>query len=160
MKIRKALFTALYTGYSPVAPGTVGTLLAVLIYVGEYLLFGERCRVVNAAVVAVSLYPAVLLCGAGEKHFGVKDPSQVVLDEVLGYWVSVLFHPFSWHMAVGAFFVFRFMDIVKPYPAGSLQKIRGGAGILIDDLVAGVYTNIIMTAVMFLIGMYRLPVVF
>jgi phosphatidylglycerophosphatase A len=160
LKIKKALFTALYTGYSPVAPGTVGTALAAVIYAGEYLLFGDNCRVVNAAVVAVTLYPAVLLCGAGEKHFGVKDPSQVVLDEVLGYWVSVLFHPFSWQLAVGAFFIFRFMDIVKPYPAGRLQKIRGGAGILIDDLVAGVYTNILITAMLFMIGTYSMPVRF
>ncbi len=159
MNVKKILFTALYTGYSPAAPGTVATGLAAAIFAAEFFLFGDFCTVINGVMTAVLFVPAIFLCGAGEVYFGVKDPPQVVLDEVLGYWVSILFHPFSWHVLIGAFLLFRLTDILKPYPAGRLENIRGGFGILIDDVIAGVYTNIILTVFLLIIGFYKLPAV-
>jgi len=144
MKWKELLFTAFYSGYSPVAPGTAGTFVGLLLYALEYLIFGDSSHIVNIIVVAVMLYPAVRLGDAGEEFFGRKDPQEIVLDEVMGYWISVLFYPFSWKIAVLAFFIFRIMDIIKPYPAGKLQDLRGGLGVMIDDYIAGAYTNIII----------------
>lgn len=141
---REFFFTAFYSGYFPVAPGTVGTMIAMGIYILEYILFGSYSWVVNLLFVVVLIYPSIRLGDAGEEFFGEKDPPEVVLDEVMGYWISVLFYPFDWRIALMAFFIFRAMDILKPYPTRKLQKLRGGLGVMIDDYVAGIYTNILL----------------
>jgi len=145
---KKLLFTALYTGYSPVAPGTAGTILALAIYILEYVIFGNISWVINFVIVVVMLYPSIKLGDAGEAYFNEKDPSGVVLDEVMGYWISVLFYPFSWKIVFLAFIIFRFLDIVKPYPAQRLQKVKGGLGIMLDDYIAGIYTNLALLTTM------------
>jgi len=157
MIIRRLLFTAFFTGYFPVAPGTVATVLAAAIYVAEYFIFGRYGWIVNVLAVILMVYPSVVLCGEGEEYFGEKDPQQVVLDELMGYWVSVMFHPFSWTLAFAAFFFFRIADIAKPFPAGRLQRLKGGMGILIDDIVAGVYANLAVTVLLLLTGVYEIP---
>jgi len=144
MRIKEFLFTALYAGYSPAAPGTVGSLVGMAVYCIEYLAFGEISWVVNLAAVLLLFYPFMKLSGEGEVFFGEKDPSQVVVDEVFGYWVSVLFYPFNLKIALAAFIIFRLLDIAKPWPAGRLQRLRGGLGIMIDDCAVGVYTNLII----------------
>ena len=136
------MFTACYAGYSPVAPGTAGTFVAFAIYVLEYLVFGYSCWLINLVIVLVMLYPSIKIGDAGEAYFNEKDPPKVVFDEVIGYWISVLFYPFSWKIAILAFIIFRIMDIVKPYPANMLQKLEGGLGVMIDDFIAGIYTNL------------------
>ncbi|MBP7582819.1 MAG: phosphatidylglycerophosphatase A [Spirochaetes bacterium] len=148
---KELLFTAFYAGYFPVGPGTAGTLVALAIYLLEYLAFGQYSWVVNLVMVALLAYPAIKLGDAGEEYFGVKDPQQVVLDEVLGYWISVLFWPFDWKIALAAFFIFRIVDMIKPPPIRSLQEKRGGLGIMIDDYLAGVYTNVIILAAVLLL---------
>lgn len=148
---KELLFTAFYAGYFPVGPGTAGTLVALAIYLLEYLAFGQYSWVVNLVMVALLAYPAIKLGDAGEEYFGVKDPQQVVLDEVLGYWISVLFWPFDWRIALAAFFIFRIVDMIKPPPIRSLQEKRGGLGIMIDDYLAGVYTNVIILAAVLLL---------
>ena len=148
---KELLFTAFYAGYFPVGPGTAGTLVALAIYLLEYQAFGQYSWVVNLVMVALLVYPAIKLGDAGEEYFGVKDPQQVVLDEVLGYWISVLFWPFDWKIALAAFFIFRIVDMIKPPPIRSLQEKRGGLGIMIDDYLAGVYTNVIILAAVLLL---------
>ncbi len=148
---KELLFTAFYAGYFPVGPGTAGTLVALAIYLLEYLAFGQYSWIVNLVMVALLAYPAIKLGDAGEEYFGVKDPQQVVLDEVLGYWISVLFWPFDWKIALAAFFIFRIVDMIKPPPIRSLQEKRGGLGIMIDDYLAGVYTNVIILAAVLLL---------
>ncbi len=148
---KELLFTAFYAGYFPVGPGTAGTLVALAIYLLEYLAFGQYSWIVNLVMVALLAYPAIKLGDAGEEYFGVKDPQQVVLDEVLGYWISVLFWPFDWKIAIAAFFIFRIVDMIKPPPIRNLQEKRGGLGIMIDDYLAGVYTNVIILAAVLLL---------
>jgi phosphatidylglycerophosphatase A len=147
MRWREFFFTAAYAGYAPVGSGTVASLLAMGLYALEYLFFGRYTWAANAVFVVLFFYPSVRFCDAGEKHFGRKDPHEVVLDEVMGYFIAVLFHPFSWKLAICAFVLFRIMDIVKPYPVSRLEKISGGLGIILDDCMAGVYTNILLLAV-------------
>lgn len=136
------LFTGFYSGYFPFAPGTAGTFVAVALYAVFYLAAGECVPWVNGAVLVIMLYPSVYLCGEGEKFFNGEDPSQVVLDEIIGYFVTMLFFSFSWAAVIGGFFAFRFFDIVKPFPVRNVEKIHGGAGILFDDCVAGIYANV------------------
>ena len=148
MWLKELLFTALYTGYCPVASGTAGTLLAFLIYVLEYYAFGEISWAVNLIVVLIMIYPSIKLGDAGEAFFNKKDPPEVVLDEVMGYWISVLFYPFSWNIAILAFFLFRIADIIKPYPANRFQKMSGGIGIMLDDYIAGIYANVLILCIL------------
>jgi phosphatidylglycerophosphatase A len=151
---KELFFTALYAGYFPVGPGTAGTVLAMALYFLEYRVFGAYVWIANAAVVALLFWPAMKLGDAGEAFFGKKDPPQVVLDEVMGYWISVLFWPFSWKIAVAAFFLFRMYDMIKPPPIRRLEEKEGGFGIMIDDYLAGVYTNVTMLAGVILLRVF------
>ncbi len=148
MRLKEMLFTGLYTGYCPVGSGTAGALLAMLVYVIEYYVFGEISWAVNLIVVAVMIYPSIKLGDSSEVFFQKNDPPEVVLDEIMGYWISVLFYPFSWKIAVLAFILFRIADIIKPYPANRAQRARGGLGIMMDDFIAGIYANIAVFCVL------------
>lgn len=129
-----------YTGRSPVAPGTAGTLLGVLLYV---------------FAAGLSLAPYLALClvlvllgtwaaGRAETLLGGKDDPRIVIDEVAGYLVAMILIPPGWGFAAAGFFLFRFFDIVKPFPIYRLQRLKGGIGVMIDDLGAAVYTNIVL----------------
>lgn len=158
MRIKEFLFTAFYAGYSPAAPGTIGTLVGMAMYYIGFLIFGQISWVVNVIAVVVLFYPFMKLADDGERFFSVKDPEQVVIDEVLGYWISVLFYPFSLKISLAAFCLFRLMDILKPWPAGRLQSLRGGLGIMIDDCVAGVYTNLILLVTVLVLKFYHVDI--
>jgi phosphatidylglycerophosphatase A len=127
-----------FTGYSPFASGTVGSFAAAAVY--WFLPFSDN------GVVLFLLACTVLLTGIPvatllEKHHG-DDPSIVVIDEVAGMWLALVFLPKTW-VALGlAFLFFRLFDIVKPSPARQLDRMSGGAGIMLDDAVAGIYANI------------------
>lgn len=157
-RLQELLFTAFYAGYSPVAPGTAGSLVGMALYFLGYLAFGEMSWVANLAAVVVLFYPFVRLADEGERFFGVKDPGRVVIDEVMGYWISVLFYPFNLKIALTAFFIFRIMDIIKPWPINRLQRLRGGIGIMIDDCVAGVYANLVILATVIILKIMHVDI--
>ena len=158
MRFREILFTVFYTGYSPVAPGTAGTVAGMGLYIVVYLVFGKINWPLCLVVMVVFFYPAVIVCEHGERFFAVKDPPQVVLDEVYGYWVSVLFYPFNWKITVLAFVIFRIMDILKPYPVKNIQTVKGGLGIMIDDCFAGIYTNVTIMVIILLSRYVNMPI--
>ncbi len=152
VKIKEFLFTGFYSGYAPGAPGTAGTLVGMACYILLYLILGQEYIIlVNILLVALLLYPAIWLGDAGEEFFGVKDAQEVVLDEMMGYWITMLFLPFNWKLAVAGFILFRILDIVKPWPARKLQDLRGGLGIMIDDYIAGVYGCILLNTAWYLL---------
>lgn len=155
---KELLFTALYTGYFPVASGTAGTLLSMGLYVAEYIIFGELSWMVNIAIVCAMIYPSIKLGDAGEKFFGKKDPPEIVLDEVMGYRIAVLFYPFNWTIALAAFLIFRILDIVKPYPARSAQNLKGGLGVMLDDYIVGAYTNVLMLVILLMLHIFGISV--
>jgi phosphatidylglycerophosphatase A len=157
-KLKELLFTGFYSGYFPWAPGTVGSLVGMVIYILEFIFFGDKCRIINVVVFILMVYPSIKLSNAGEIYFGEKDPPQVVIDEVMGYWISVLLHPFSYTTALLAFFIFRLMDIIKPFPVRNLEKLEGGMGILMDDLVAGIYTNVILVLIFVASKYFNIPI--
>ena len=140
-ELKKILATFFYLGMIKYAPGTFGTLGAALLYGLIWYLGLAYFFVILACFLGASL--ANLAVGAwAEKYFGKKDPGCVVIDEVAGYFLTVLFFAPSFTTWIGGFLFFRIFDILKPYPIKKLEKLPGGVGILLDDLAAAVYAGI------------------
>jgi phosphatidylglycerophosphatase A len=133
----KLIATALFSGYAPFAPGTVGSLLAVLIY---WFLINSNLFLLLLSVCFFIL--GVFTSEEFEKRYG-HDPSVVVIDEVVGMWISLLFVEKGILNVLVAFLMFRVMDVLKPFPARHFDKMSGGFGIMMDDVIAGVYANIL-----------------
>lgn len=128
-------------GRLPHAPGTLGTLGAVPVVVVFYL-FGHWSYLV---AVALFSYFAIEVAEGYEKKYQTHDPKEVVIDEVAGFVVAMAWLPFTWQSFLYAFLIFRFLDVVKPYPIRWVdEKARGGLGVVADDLLAGIITNIIL----------------
>jgi phosphatidylglycerophosphatase A len=146
--IAQTIATFFYLGYSPFAPGTVGTLGAIALF---YLLshFSTPVYILFSLGFAII---SVWASGKAEGIFGEADPGQVVADEVCGYLVTMfLITPSLRNMILG-FLLFRFFDIVKPPPARQLERLPSGFGIVIDDVFAGIYSNIILQVIIRVIG--------
>jgi phosphatidylglycerophosphatase A len=144
-KLKLAIVSCGFLGCSPFAPGTFGTLGGVAI---AWLLSGTAWFPLWALLACVVLYAiSAPLGGWAERYAGRKDPGIFVIDEVIGYLITVLWigGPSPLALAV-AFFVFRFFDIVKPPPARAMERIRGGHGILLDDVVAGLWGLVFVMA--------------
>lgn len=149
-------------GYIPGAPGTYGSAVGVVIYFGfEWvgsialiLLYGGDGKLPAYSWPAIHAVVVVLLTffclvgiwasGRTAPIFGRKDPSQAVVDEVMGQLITFCFVPFgvSWMFLLLGFLLFRLFDIVKPFPARAMESLSGGLGICADDIVAGVYAGI------------------
>lgn len=128
-------------GCAPWAPGTVGTLAAVPLY----LVLTAAGIVVYIVVTLVLVLVGVWACGRAAGELGVHDHPAIVIDEVAGYLVTMALIPFSWVAVMTGFVVFRFFDIVKPWPIGRLDRsMPGGAGIMADDIAAGVIANAVL----------------
>lgn len=128
-----------YTGYVPAFSGTVGSAGAVLLY----FIPGVERWYILLPLILVFFFLGVRASAVFEARYG-HDPAEVTIDEVVGMWIGLLFLPKSILVAVAAFLVFRIFDIVKPFPISSIDKLPGGIGIMGDDALAGIYTNIVM----------------
>jgi len=142
------LATGAYLGRSPVMPGTVGTLWGVLIaWLVSGTAFGQAA---SAAVVTLAGIP---LAGAAARSIGRTDPPSVVIDEAAGFLVASLLLRFTAFHTILAFLLFRFFDIVKPWPVGLIdRRFGGGAGIMLDDVMAGVYANVLARIIIRAVG--------
>ncbi len=141
-KLAVFLATVWGVGFVPFAPGTAGTLVAAILY--AYVIpFGFFDTYTALAVLLGFSLIATAICTEAEKSLGHDDPA-IVIDEVAGYFVSVMFLPASLMLAIYAFVLFRVFDIAKPWPINKLQNLPKGIGIMIDDLVAGLFANIIL----------------
>ncbi len=148
-------------GYIPLAPGTFGSMVGVLIYlaiagaeanIGIYFVAkGWRLDQISAWFIAVNLILFLLFCllgvwasGRATRLFKDKDPQKVVVDEVMGQLLVFLFIPFGvhWFFVIAGFLLFRLFDIWKPYPIDSLQNLPAGIGVCADDILAGVYGGV------------------
>ncbi|MBI4767571.1 MAG: phosphatidylglycerophosphatase A [Deltaproteobacteria bacterium] len=135
------LSSGTYLGYIPVASGTFGTLWGLPLF---YWLSGQGLWI-QALIIIGSILSGVFLAGQAERIWGRKDPSRVVIDEIAGYLTTVFGLSFSWKIALAGFFLFRAMDIIKPYPIRKIdQSMPGGWGIVLDDVLAGIYCQIIL----------------
>lgn len=140
-------------GYLPLMPGTFGSLLAV----GIFLLLakiatGSLLVAVVVVLILVSIVAGIWAGTRTEQLFGRKDPGRIVVDEVAGQFIALfpltLFTRWSTAAVIVSLILFRFFDIVKPYPANRLQDLNGGAGVMFDDLVAGVYAGVIVLVIL------------
>ena len=136
-----ALASFAYVGFAPVAPGTVGSAAALLLFAP---LRWAAIPGLEVATVALLFCAGVWSASLTEQHLGVEDPGPVVIDEVVGMLISLLWLPSSWMVVAAAFVAFRVFDIIKPWPADRLERLHGGWGIMADDLMAGVYANLVV----------------
>jgi len=131
-------------GYWPWGPGTAGALAALLIALAMHSWWGAG-RLAIAVLVLIALGPGIWAAGRTATIAGRKDPGMVVVDEVLGLWVTLLGASIlNWKTWLAAFVLFRIFDIVKPWPVRQLESLPGGAGIVMDDLFAGVYGALVL----------------
>ena len=148
-KILLFLATGGYLGYMPIAPGTFGSLPGLLICLG-----------ISKVTLGYAIFLILVLIGAAigiaqqaEKMIGGKDPNAIVIDEMAGMAVTLLGIPVTPFSLILGFFVFRGFDILKPFPARLFeQKIPGGAGIVLDDVMAGVYGNVLIRIVLWIMA--------
>ena len=142
----KMLGSGFFTGYIPIVPGTFGSLAGLLIYIIPGF---EDPVVIIPAIIVFTAY-GIYVGNKFDKIYG-KDPHQCTIDEVVGMWISLLFLPKRIAVSILAFIVWRVFDIIKPFPAKNLEKLEGGLGIMIDDVVAGFYALIVMQVLLQLI---------
>jgi phosphatidylglycerophosphatase A len=140
--IVKIFSTFFYVGYLPLIPGTFGSIAGLVLI---YLIKGNIFNYILLTLLIIIV--GFLVCGRAEKLMQKNDPRYVVIDEVSGMFLSLLFIPYDLKLVIIAFVLFRILDTLKPFPAGRLERLKGSLGIMGDDLVAGLYTNIILQVV-------------
>ncbi|WP_325893641.1 phosphatidylglycerophosphatase A [Grimontia sp. NTOU-MAR1] len=136
------LATGFGSGLSPIMPGTMGTLAAVPFY---YLLVSLSPLALAIAIVVGSLV-GIYLCERTSSDMGVHDHGSIVWDEFVGFWITMFLVPVTdWQVVLAGFIIFRFFDMVKPWPISWLdKKVHGGFGIMLDDIVAGLMSMVIL----------------
>ncbi len=145
--IEKLLGSGFYTGYIPIASGTFGSFAALLIYA----IPGFETPYVLIPAIFIFTFYGIYVGDKFEKQYG-KDPAECTIDEVVGMWISLLFLPKSLIISALAFVVWRILDIIKPYPARKFENFKGGLGIMMDDVMAGFYSLVIVHIVVYFIG--------
>ena len=145
----KIIGSGFYTGYIPFASGTFGSLAAIVIY----LIPGfEKLEIIIPALVLFFGY-GLFVSFKFEKVYG-KDPSQCTVDEVVGTWIALIALPKTLLIVLTSFLIWRALDIIKPFPARTSEKLPGGFGIMIDDVIAGFYSLFIVHLIVYTFGVY------
>lgn len=136
------------SGAAPKAPGTFGTLAAIPLY----LLLAQLPLAMYLVTVFLAFALGVYLCGQASRDMGVHDHGGIVWDEFVGFWITMIALPVHWAWILAGFILFRFFDIIKPWPIGWFDKrVHGGVGIMIDDVIAGIFALIILQTAYWLI---------
>ena len=138
--LARVLATAFGSGYAPIAPGTAGSAVGLLLF---WPLAPLAWPWQLAACVLV-FFVGVAAGGRVARNLGVEDPGLVVIDEVAGQWITLTALPFTPAVALAGFLLFRLMDVVKPWPARDLERLPGGWGIMADDAAAGLYAQLVL----------------
>jgi phosphatidylglycerophosphatase A len=139
------LATAVYTGYAPIAPGTAGSVVGVvLVWIGFGPLWAHSpalCLAVFAAAFTASCW----IASRAEEIFDEHDSPRIVIDEVLGMAATMFGNPIAWPWIIAGFALFRFFDVIKLFPADLIdRRVPGGTGVMLDDLAAAIYANIVL----------------
>lgn len=142
------LATAGYSGYFPIAPGTVGSAVGLVVYAAIRWLNPPYFAAAELAVI-VCLFAAGVWAGTtAERYFGGIDPGPIVLDEVVGMLLTLALIPVGVTGAIAGFVLFRIFDVIKPFPARRLEALHGGLGVMADDAMAAVYANVSLRLLM------------
>ena len=138
--VAKVISSGFFVGYIPVASGTFGSLWVVVLY----FLFPDFFSFSGICVLWIVLFFLGVWAASRSELFWGNDPGKVVIDEIVGMFVTIGFLSLNFKIVWLGFFLFRILDIVKPPPARWLEKFPGGWGIMADDVLAGVYANIVL----------------
>ena len=144
--IEKLIGSGFYSGFLPKAPGTYGSVVALLFY----LIPGFENPTFLLTIIS---FFTIIGVGIGKKFESIygKDPKQCTIDEMVGMWISLLFIPKKIWFILLAFVIWRVFDIYKPYPVNVAEKLDGGIGIMLDDIVAAIYTLIVTHIIIFIL---------
>jgi len=145
----KFIGSGFYTGYSPYISGTVGSLAGLIIF----LIPGFENLVIIIPAIIIFMAYGIYVGTKFEVEYG-KDPAQCTVDEIVGMWISLVALPKTFFIIAITFILWRILDIIKPPPARNLEKLKGGLGIMIDDVISGIYTLMIMHLVVYLFGTF------
>lgn len=137
----KALATGFFSGYIPFAPGTFGSLLGIIFYIlTEWISYP-----IQIFIFLIYIFLAYKSIPYALKIFKEEDPAKVVCDEIIGMWLSLIFFQVNLYQIAIAFLIFRFFDILKPFPIRQIEKrVKGATGIILDDILAALYTKIVL----------------
>ncbi len=149
IKIAKFIATGCYTGLFPIAPGTVASLVLLLLFMLLSFISGPKSQVFLTSLTLIITLVGWWAASVAEQHYQKKDPSVVVIDEWAGMGISVMLIPFdgslkSFFLYALGFGLFRFFDIIKPFPINRLERLKGGLGIMMDDVLAGVISLVLL----------------
>ena len=145
--IIKTLSTFFYVGYLPFIPGTFGSIAGAFLFY-----FAKDNSFIQISLTLTLIILGFLISGRAEKLFNKKDARRIVIDEVSGMLLALIFIPYDIKLVILAFILFRILDTLKPYPAARLENLPGSTGIMGDDIVAGLYANVILQVALRLIS--------
>lgn len=145
-KFKYIIATGFGIGFSPLIPGTAGSIAALFLFI-----FIPANDFIWLTISIMMFFLGIWVSGEVEKNEG-KDPQIVVIDEFVGQWIALLFLPRILWIFISGFVIFRILDIIKPFPAADFEDIEGGSGIMLDDVIAGIYTNIALHLIMLFIS--------
>jgi phosphatidylglycerophosphatase A len=134
------LATSAGAGFAPIAPGTVGSLVGLVIYLYTMSWTLPDQAILVVAIIAIGVWAST----KAAEYFSREDPGQVVIDEVAGQLVTLFATGVGLRGALVGFVFFRVLDIIKPWPAGRFERLHGGTGIMADDVMAGIYGNLLL----------------
>jgi phosphatidylglycerophosphatase A len=140
--------TGIYSGYSPIAPGTAGSIVGMVVV---WFIFGPlwmHSHALCLLVFAIAFAIACWISDRAEKIFETHDDGRIVIDEVLGMAVTMFGNPITFPWLMLGFLLFRISDVIKPWPANLIDhRMRNGAGVMLDDLAAAIYANIVLQVI-------------
>lgn len=145
----KIIGSGFYTGYISVASGTFGSLIGLLIY---FIPGFEKLWVILPSTVILFFY-GVYVSTKFENIYG-KDPAECTVDEIVGTWIALIALPKTILISITSFLIWRILDIIKPFPARNSENLSSGWGIMMDDVISGVYALIIVHFIVYLFGVY------
>ncbi len=153
MKKRIKFITSFfYLGHSPFMPGTMGSLGGLIVY---FLV--KNNEILYAFSVMFLFVLGVIFAGEAEKIYKRKDAGMIVIDEACGILLALFCVPYNIFSVIIGFFIFRVLDILKPWPAKRMERLTGSLGVMFDDIIAAIYTNLILQVV-FRMLIYNIPV--
>jgi phosphatidylglycerophosphatase A len=137
--------TGIYSGYSPIAPGTAGSVVGLVLVWFVTGPMWTHSPVLTLLVFAVAFAISCWISGRAEEIFNEPDSSRIVIDEVLGMAVTMFGNPITIPFLIAGFLLFRIFDILKPFPASLIDRqVPGGTGVMLDDFVVAIYANILL----------------
>ena len=148
IRLAFAIGTVFKTGYIPIAPGTIGSIVGLLVF---WLIKDSASFTVEVLVVTILFFVGVWASTIVEQVLQRQDPGVVIVDEVVGMLVALMLLPPTTTVIFLAFFLFRLFDIVKPYPARWCEQLSRGWGIMMDDVVAGLYVNVLIHIILWIV---------